>query len=125
MDTVVQDLRHALRVLRRSPGFTLAAVLTIGLGIGANTTMFGLMDALLLRPFSLPDLDSLVTVWEWHPQQGGAAWTGAGEGRNRLATGDFLDLRSGESPFASVAAFTDHEAIVTGGVSTGRARSAS
>jgi len=77
--------------------------------------MFGLMDALLLRPFSLPDLDSLVTVWEWHPQQGGAPWTGAGPGTNRLATGDFLDLLSGESPFASVAAFTDHEAIVTGG----------
>src|SRR5260221_8729226 len=113
MDTIVQDLRHALRVLRRSPGFTLAAVLTVGLGIGANTTMFGLMDALLLRPFSLPDLDRLVTIWEWHPQQDGSVWTGAAEGRSPLATGDFLDLQSGASPFASVAAFTDHDAIVT------------
>ena len=115
LDEFLQDLRHALRVLRRSPGFTLAAILTLGLGIGANTTMFAFMDALLLRPFALPDLDRLVTIWEWHPQEGAARWTPGGENRNRLATGDFLDLRSAEGPLASVSAYTDHEYIVTGG----------
>jgi putative ABC transport system permease protein len=115
LEDFLQDLRHALRVLRRSPGFALAAILTLGLGIGANTTMFAFMDALLLRPFALPDLDRLVTIWEWHPQEGSDHWTPTGGNRNRLATGDFLELRSADGPLASVAAYSDHEYIVTGG----------
>lgn len=113
MDTLLQDLRLAFRVLRRSPGFALAAILILGVGIGANTTMFGFMDALLLRPFSLPDLDRLVTIWEKHPQQGAAAWTPSSKDRNRLASADFLDLGADDPSFAAVAAFTNHEYIVS------------
>jgi putative ABC transport system permease protein len=70
MDALRYDLRHAFRVLAKSPTFTLAAVVTLGLGIAANTTIFGLMNALLLRPFPLLDEGRLVFVWERHPQEG-------------------------------------------------------
>jgi putative ABC transport system permease protein len=60
----MHDLRYAFRGLARSPGFALAAILTLALGIGAVTSIFSVADAVLLRPLPYPQSDRLVLVWE-------------------------------------------------------------
>jgi len=113
MDTLRQDLRHALRMLAKSPGFTAAAVVTLALGIAANATTFGFMNALLLRPFPLLDLDRLVGVWEKHPQEGAPAGPGKWGDQNPLAVADYLDLKRESPGIASVAAFRYRHFVLT------------
>jgi hypothetical protein len=64
MDTLLQDIRFGWRLLRRTPGFTVAAVLALALGIGATTAIFTALDRVVLRPLPYADPDRLTMVWE-------------------------------------------------------------
>jgi len=67
MRNLLSDLRHALRGLRAQPAFTLTAVLKLALGIGLTTTIFGVVNAIVLRPLDFPDAGRLITVCELYP----------------------------------------------------------
>ncbi len=70
MGDLIHDLRYAARVLVKSPGFTLVAVLTLALGIGANTVIFSVVDSVLLKPLALPAAEQVVAVWQTAPASG-------------------------------------------------------
>ncbi len=97
METLGPDLRHWVRMLAKSPGFTAMAVLTLALGLGANTAIFSIVNSLLLRPFPFPNLDRLVSIWE----------TGGAEQSQEkwIAPADFIDLRSETRSFEGFAAY--------------------
>jgi putative ABC transport system permease protein len=101
---VLAHLRHALRALRRAPAFTLAVVLTLALGIGANTAIFSAVNAVLLNPLDYPDPDRLVVVWGRH----------RAIGRETASLPDFLDWRSQAGSFEGLAAMTHTRFNLTG-----------
>jgi|RhiMethySRZTD1v2_1073278.scaffolds.fasta_scaffold00346_42 putative ABC transport system permease protein len=93
---VIADLRYALRLLRKTPVFTIAAIGTLALGIGANTTIFSLVQTVLLYPLPYQDPDRVVMVWEDN--------TPAGFPRNSPAPGNFNDWRRRNHSFTDMAA---------------------
>ena len=98
IESLVADLRYGLRSLRRSPGFTIVCILTLALGIGANTAIFSMVNALLLHPYNFRNLDSLVRVWEDRGTQ-------EGFDARFIAPGDAEDLRSTNGVFEGLATY--------------------
>ena len=107
MTTLVQDLRYGLRMLVRSPGFSLVAIATLALGIGANTAIFSVVNARAPAASALPDADQLVMVWQDLRARGGPAkeWATPGNVADWKASGHF----------ASLAAIHGWNATLTGG----------
>jgi len=105
MSSLLRDVRHSVRALRQSPGFTAVAVLTLAIGIGANTAIFSFVDAMLLRPLPYPDADRIVRVMEKPPR---------GQ-RNGISTLNFLDWQKDNTVFDFMSAQTGDAVTLTGG----------
>jgi predicted permease len=106
MLNVLFDLRYAFRSLRKSPGFTLVSVLTLALGVGANTAIFSLIDAVLLRPLPYPEPDRLVLVWESAPF--------FGLHDSPVAPANYGDWKARSRSFEEMGALEDHSFRLTG-----------
>src|SRR6266496_1555402 len=99
------DLRFALRSLRKTPGWTAVAVLVMALGIGANTAVFSVVDAVLLKPLAYPDPDRIVTVQ--------TQWKKSGSGP--VSNPDFRDWHDQSTAFAAMALYVGGDTAVTAG----------
>lgn len=106
VESLIQDLRFGLRMLRKSPGFTSVAVLTLALGIGANTAIFSVVNTVLLRPLPYKDANRLVTIWSYNRPQG--------YDTDLVSPLDFADWRSQNHVFEDMAASTDVQYTLTG-----------
>lgn len=98
MANMIQDLRYGIRMLLKQPWFTCTVVLTLALGIGANTALFSIINALLLRPLPLPQPEQVVQVWEVSRQSGNLKFP--------VALPNMVDWRAQSSSFAHIAAYT-------------------
>src|SRR5829696_5136194 len=105
-ETLAQDMRYGARVLLKHKAFTAVAVLTLALGIGANTAIFSVVNELLLHPLPYPDSDRLVMVWER---------TSQGMPQNPTSRNNFRAWRERSNAFAGMAAFSDQRLSLTGG----------
>lgn len=105
METLIQDLRFAVRMGRSAPAFALAAILALALGIGANSAIFSLVHGILLAPLPFPEAGRLVMLWEKNPR---------GIERNSVSPPNFLDYRAGSQSFSGMAAFYEEGAHLTG-----------
>jgi putative ABC transport system permease protein len=104
METLWQDIRYGVRMLGKKPGFTAVAVLTLALGIGANTAIFSVVNALLLRPLPFHEPNQLIQVWEASIKQGQ---------RHDVSYPNFADWREQNQSFQQIAAYSDRTFNVT------------
>ena len=105
MDSLLQDIRYAARGLLRRPGFTLAVVVTLALGIGANSAIFSFLNGVLLRPLPFPNPDRLMVLWTNLPN-----W-----GHESASYPDFLDWKGQTTSFSAMSAYTQTADNLAGG----------
>jgi predicted permease len=106
METLWQDARYAFRALLKNPAFSVVAIVALALGIGANTAIFSVVNAVLLRPLPYHDPDRLVLVKESLPELGWSLLS--------ASPAEFLDYKQGNDVFSEIAAFTDISLNLTG-----------
>jgi putative ABC transport system permease protein len=106
MQTIWQDMRYGARTLLKTPGFTLIAVLTLALGVGANTAIFSVVNAVLLRPLPYEKPASLVALWETNKKRP--------DGRGSISYPNFFDWRSQNHSFERMGAFYTNNMALTG-----------
>ncbi|HEY6231572.1 MAG TPA: ABC transporter permease [Pyrinomonadaceae bacterium] len=94
METLLRDIRYGIRSLLKRPGFTLIAIVTLALGIGANTAIFSVVNAVVLRPLPYAEPDRLMVLWETMP----------GSDQRSVAPGNFVDWRTQNKTFQDMAA---------------------
>ncbi len=103
MNTFIQDIRYAVRMLAKAPGFTAIAVLTLALGIGANTAIFSVVNAAILQPLPFPHANQLVAVTDQ-----------SSKGNQSVSYLNFLDWQSNAKSFSSMGAYTEDGLTLTG-----------
>jgi putative ABC transport system permease protein len=91
MNDLMRDIRYGFRTLVKRPAFTLIAIITLAIGIGANSAIFSVVNALLVKPLPFPDLDRIVAVWDKVPSRGVE--------RNEVTVADYLDWRAQNKSF--------------------------
>ena len=106
MHDLLQDVRFGFRTLRKSPSFTIVAILTLAVGIGANTAIFSFVNGVLLKPLPYANADRIVRVLEKPP--------GDPDARNGISTLNFLDWQRQNSVFQYMAARTGGSVTLTG-----------
>ena len=114
-ETIRQDLRLAVRSLRRTPGFTAVALLTLALGIGANTAIFSIVNGVLLRPLGYPKPEQLMYLTTQFPSLGFLQFW--------VSPPEYMEFRELNQSFAAVGAFSTGEVNLTAGDRPVRARS--
>src|SRR5437588_12894854 len=106
MNTLWQDLRFGVRVLLKSPGFTVVAVLALALGVAANTAIFSVVNVVLLEPLPYREPSRLVSVWEMNRPRG--------LHQNTISPGNLIDWKEQSDVFEDVAGFFDSKTNLTG-----------
>ena len=105
-DSLRQDVGFGIRMLRRQPGFTAVALIALALGIGANTAIFSVVDAVLWRPLPYPGADEIVSIGEQRPREGRLY--------GPVSPADFFDWRRDGRSFAAMAAYDETAMNLTG-----------
>jgi len=111
VESILADIKFAFRRLRKSPGFAVTVLLTLGIGIGANTTVFSVVDGVLLKPLPYPDSDRLVALWLDAPGAAGLANFTSGL---RLSASMYFTFSEQNRTFQSLGVWTSGTANVTG-----------
>ena len=110
LETLLRDLRYAVRVLRQRPGYSMAAIVVLALGIGANTAIFSVVHAVLLRPLPFPDADRLTFVWHTPPPDAFPGMT-----RFAVSPANFLDWQRQARSFERMGLMAFRPFNITGG----------